>query len=136
MSEKKEYDDRTKQLYEIRKDAETQFDKLVVYLAAGGLVVSISLVKDIIGEYTSPINKWSLVLSWILFTCSLIVNLISFISARFAVDQAILSQQAKNDRLFNTKINFDKVTRILNWSALFFLLLGLVFLVIFSISNI
>jgi len=56
MSEKKEYDDRTKQLYEIRKDAETQFDKLVVYLAAGGLVVSISLVKDIIGEYTSP-NK-------------------------------------------------------------------------------
>lgn len=64
------------QLMERHKLSNQEFDKQVVYLAGGGLALTITFVKDIT---TITAREWLPVLlfSWIMFAATLILNLLS-----------------------------------------------------------
>lgn len=122
------YDDRTKQLMELRGESERQFDKQIIYLSGGALVFSIGFVKDIIGDKAEPDCKWMLVLSWICFAIALIVNLFSYLSSKKAIDGEIIGKTQSSK-------TFNLVTIILNWISIIELLIGLTFIILFAIKN-
>jgi hypothetical protein len=61
---------------ENRKIAEQEYDKLVIYLAGGGLVLTIGFVKDIL-KITEATNIVLLLVCWICFAACLLANLLS-----------------------------------------------------------
>lgn len=122
------YDDRTKQLMDLRGEAERQFDRQIVYLSSGGLVFSVGFVKDIIGDTSEPIYKWLLIVVWISFAISLIVNLISYVSSRMSIDNELLGKEKLSDK-------FDSFTIWMNWISVIAILNGLLFLLLFSSAN-
>jgi hypothetical protein len=122
------YDDRTSQLMDLRAEAEQQFDKQIIYLSGGALVFSMGFVKDIIGANNVPICKYLLIISWICFASSLIVNLFSYLSSRQAIDKELIGENKKSN-LYNI------LTKILNWTSIGGLLIGLVLLIIFATLN-
>lgn len=122
------FDDRTKLLLELRAIAENHFDKQIVYLAGGGLVFSIGFVKDIIGVNKTAVCKELLFSVWICFAISLIVNLFSYITSSYASNSAINKDTCKM-KLYNA------ITKILNAVSITTLLLGVVFLIWFSVIN-
>ena len=115
-------------LEEIRQDNVRQFDKQIVYLSGGGLVLSIGFVKDIIGVDTIPDLKYLLIVSWISFTLSLIANLFAFKTASASINNAMV---------FDEKLMkiYDKVTSFLNWTSIIALICGLISFIIFVVVN-
>jgi hypothetical protein len=115
-------------LEEMRQDNLKQFDKQIVYLSGGGLVLSIGFVKDIIGFDSIPDFKYLLILSWICFTFSLTTNLFAFKTASASINNAMV---------FNEKLMklYDKITSFLNWISIFGLISGLIFFIIFATVN-
>lgn len=122
------YDDRTKQLMDLRGEAERQFDRLIVYLSAGGLVFSVGFVKDIIGENSAPLYKWWLITVWISFSITLILNLVSYITSRKSIDYELEGNIRLKDR-------YNSCTIWLNWLSVSTLLNGLIFLLLFAFAN-
>ena len=104
-------------LYETRRYSGEQFDKLVVYLSSGALVLTIGFVEKIID--LSKIESLSLLYaSWICFCSSLIVILISHMTSMLSIDLDIYGKE-------KISTGFDIVTHILNWLSLITLLFGI-----------
>ena len=62
-----------------------QYDKLIVYLSGGGLVITTGISSNII-KLNEAANPIIIVLSWALFTLALISNLISQLSSRRSME--------------------------------------------------
>lgn len=122
------YDDRTSQLMDLRAEAERQFDKQVIYLSGGALVFSMGFVKDLVGANKLPDCNWMLILSWICFATSLVVNLFSYLSSRQAIDKELIGENKKS------KV-YDLITKFLNIISIGGLLAGLVLLILFTSIN-
>ena len=82
---KKESDDYFKYLEERRDFSEEIFEKMVVYVAGGGLVLTIGFVKDIVNLETVEFLNY-LFATWILFAMTLLLNLISHRTAIKGID--------------------------------------------------
>jgi hypothetical protein len=123
-----EYDDRTKQLMDLRGEAERQFDRQIVYLSSGGLVFSVGFVKDIIGDNSEPVYKWLLIIVWISFAISLVINLISYVTSRMSIDSELHGKEKLSDK-------FNSCTVWMNWISVIALLNGLLFLLLFASAN-
>lgn len=65
-----------------------RFDILIISLSGGGLVLSISLVKDVIKNF-DKIDHTLLKFTWVAFGTSLVLNLFSQITAYYANRQEI-----------------------------------------------
>ena len=114
-------------ILEMRDYAEEQFDKLIVYLNSGALVLTIGFVKDII-KITKETNITLLILSWCSFVLSLLFILLSHKSALASTNNEIKGKDKLSDC-------YDMVTTILNWLAFIILIIGLVLFVIFISKN-
>jgi len=128
VADQEKYDDRTKQLMDLRAESERQFDKQIIYLSGGALIFSIGFVKDIIGANKTAECKFILVISWICFAVSLIVNIFSYLSSKKAIDSDIIGEESKSQ-------SYNFVTKTLNLIALGSLLVGLVLLILFASIN-
>ncbi|NQU32407.1 MAG: hypothetical protein HQ521_04165, partial [Bacteroidetes bacterium] len=107
-----------------------RFDILIISLSTGGLVLSIGFVKDIIGDY-SKVNTILLKITWLLFACSLIMNLLSQATGYFAnrLDLKITRDIIRTEEGKESKINikgkecskriFNASTSFLNGGSLF-----------------
>lgn len=152
MPKEHKYDDRKKELLTSRKDAEAQFDKLVIYISAGAFVFSVGFVKDIVGDNHQPQLKLILVLSWCLFGLSLLTTLLSQLTFKAAIDNLLkkinLKEQIENKKKENSETNkelliqfthrkkvYDGISKGLNVSSLTCLFLGAILLMIFLIKN-
>jgi hypothetical protein len=113
---------------DLRGEAERQFDRQIVYLSSGGLVFSVGFVKDIIGDNSEPVYKWLLLIVWISFAISLIINLISYVTSRMSIDHELFGREKESDKL-------NSCTVWLNWISLIALLNGLLFLLLFASAN-
>lgn len=69
----KEYRDK---LSEVIKHSENEFEKKIIYISAGGLAVSMVLVKDVI-PIGVCIYKWMLVCGWTGLILAIILNVSS-----------------------------------------------------------
>nr|GEW82229.1 hypothetical protein [Tanacetum cinerariifolium] len=70
---------------ETRKSSEQEYDKLIVYLAGGGLVLTIGFVKDLMQLTKSAYIGW-LLACWLFFALCLLTNLFSHYLAKQAFD--------------------------------------------------
>lgn len=68
-----------------RKNSELEYDKLIVYLSGGGLVLTIGFVKDLMQLSKAAHIGW-LLLCWALFALCLLTNLLSYRLAKRAFD--------------------------------------------------
>jgi len=119
-----------------------RFDILIISLSTSGLVLSIGFVKDIINDF-SKVNPILLKITWLLFACSLIMNLLSQVTGYFAnkLDLKITKDIIRTEKGKESKINvkqkecckriFNSSTLFLNGGSLFCLISGITTLIIF-----
>jgi hypothetical protein len=109
-----------------RDYAAKRFETLLVYIASGGLIISIGFVNDIIS--IAGKNLTLLKTSWILFASTIFLNLISQLSSIKAMDQE-LDEKTKSSDLW------DKSTRIINFLSVISLFLGILAFILFISNN-
>jgi len=114
-------------ILEMRDYAEEQFDKLIVYLNSGALVLTIAFVKDIT-KITKETDTTLLILSWSSFVVSLLLILLSHKSALASTNYEIKEKERTSDC-------FDIITTILNWLSFLILITGLILFIIFISKN-
>jgi len=119
--------DRNKIILEMRDYAQEQFDKLIVYLNGGALVLTIGFVKDIT-KVTKETDTTLLICSWSSFVISLLLILLSHKSALLSTDLELKGKEKISD-------NFDIITTILNWMSFIILIIGLFLFIIFISKN-
>jgi len=99
-------------------------------LSTGALGLSFAFIKDIV-NISSATNTNYLTGSWMCLTLSILCILISFLSAKHALDKAIEAED--NDEFYESKL--DRLTSILNWMSAAFFVSGLIFLTVFIQLN-
>lgn len=109
-----------------RKNAEIEYDKLIVYLAGGGLVLTVGFIKDITKAAKTTDVGW-LLGCWICFALALLVNLVSHALTRMAAD-ALLTD-APNWKKLDKKVNWA------NWTCLILVGLGIFVFLVFVFLN-
>lgn len=120
--------DEKDKLYKIRSYSEQTFDKLLVYLAGGGLILTIGFVKEVV-NLSSAKTIYFLFLTWISFTISLTFNLISHKTSTTSVDSYLKNEYDKGDK-------WNKFTHYINFASIIVLFLGILLFIIFVINNI
>ena len=112
-------------LYEIRKYAEEQYDKLIVYLSSGALVLTVGFVEKVV-DLSKIKNLFLLYFSWTCFSFSLIIILISHRTSLLSIDFEIKG---------NNKIShcWDRITKVLDWLSMIGLVTGIISFIRFVI---
>lgn len=125
MNEKTSFDDKDylKILYETRKYAGEQYDKLIVYLSSGALVFTVGFIENVVD--LSKINDLFLLYSsWICFSTALIIILISHRTSLLSIDLEIKGNKKTSD-------SWNAMTDILNWLSMIALVIGIISFIIF-----
>ena len=124
----------------------SRFDVLIISLSTGALGFSISFIKDV-SPKTVYNNLYLLKISWVLFSASLILNLLSQVTSYYAnkyeikISKSIIREEKGNNNLLNRekvekwKCILDTWTMYLNGVSLLGFILGIIFLIIFTCNN-
>jgi len=119
-----------------------RFDILIISLSTSGLILSIGFVKNIIRDF-SDVNPILLKITWLLFACSLIMNLISQVTGYYAnkYDLKVTRDIIRTEKGKKSKINLKKTEcyhKVLNFGTMFLnggsmtcLIAGIITLIIF-----
>ena len=114
------------------------FDKAILTYSSAGLAFSLAFLKDFL-----PITKaswgWLLYCSWILFTLSIIVTIISYITSQLGIKK----ERDKGERYYRDKIEealkekniFVPLTERLNYGSGIIFVLAVVFTTLFVSIN-
>jgi len=134
---------RTREWYIDRQQNQwEQFDKHLLYLAAGSFGISFSFISNIVKK-PLPEYAWLLVLSWFLMALSIFSTLFSFISSHHAFSKTIdiLDTEEINGRKDGKeikhilKIPYANLTLNLNRCSLLFFILGILIMLIYIMIN-
>jgi hypothetical protein len=123
------------QLVEAHRSASDAYDKALMTLSGGALVLSISFVR-----YIAPSPKagtrWLLAVAWTLLALSVAAILTSMLTSQWALVKTI-------DQVDQGKIRGEppggpaaKITRCLNVSAAALFVVGVIFLALFAVCNV
>lgn len=104
-----------------------QLNKAIVYIAGGSLIFSVGFVEKIV-KFSHCTNNKLLMLSWIFFAMTLILNLLSYVSSAISINGAI-AKKTSLERSFNI------VTFIIDCLSVLLLLTGLIIFIIFVNNN-
>jgi hypothetical protein len=122
-------------LIRIKEKSEDDFEKNITYISAGGLALSLTLIDKIVNLGNS-IYKPILIISWTLFTISLLTNLISHYISSYYHDKSINEIDKKNPDILENIDRRNQILRIINITNVVLLILGIAFLVVFTSINI
>ena len=111
----------------MRDYAQEEFDKLIVYLSSGGLVLTVGFVKDLV-DLSEVCWKFLLILSWAGFIISLILILLSH---RSAIKSSTLELGGKEDESDDQ----DQKTERLNLFSFIVLIVAIIVFVVFISIN-
>jgi hypothetical protein len=125
--DEKESSDYLLTVRKMRDYAQEEFDKLIVYLSSGGLVLTVGFVKDLV--FLSEAGwKTLLILSWSGFIISLILILLSH---RSAIKSSTLELDGKE----NESDEQDQKTERLNLISFVALIIAVIVFVLFISIN-
>ena len=110
-------------LYETRRYAGEQYDKLIVYLSSGALTLTVGFIEKIV-DLSKVKDLTLLYLSWVLFSASLILILISHRTSLLSIDLEIKTK----DKMSNV---WNIVTDVLNWISMGALVVGIIIFIKF-----
>jgi magnesium-transporting ATPase (P-type) len=126
------YLEERKQLITVERDTAQQFDKAILTLAAGALALSITFINQI-APNPRPHSVYFLIGAWILFCASLLSTLTSFLTSQVACRK---QRDILDDKISSKKNNkAASWTNGLNYCSIFFFILGVVSLIVFSAIN-
>ncbi|MET4142624.1 hypothetical protein [Pedobacter sp. UYP1] len=136
----------------IKEKSDDDYEKNIVYIAAGTLVLSMTFLEKIIKVEVST-GVWFLILSWILLALTLLGNLVSHqLSSVFHETCRDLYEQCgklsedaseEDENDFKTKLDIaekkfswcNNTMRNLNWATTFSLFIGISLMVVFCSVN-
>lgn len=114
------------------------FDKSVLTYSSAGLAFSLAFLKDFL-PITKAVWGWLLYCSWYLFTLSIIVTIISYITSQLGIkrqlDKARRYYLEKEERAIEEKNVFEPLTEWLNYSSGLIFVLAVIFTTIFVSIN-
>jgi len=115
------------------------FDKAILSLSSAGLALTLTFISNLIDLSTAQI-LFLLYSTWVLFILAIISTLISFLASQKGISKQL--DIAEKIYLNNEPVDEKKIKRIASWvnylnifSVVVFIL-ALIFLIIFSITNI
>ncbi|MCX6231216.1 MAG: hypothetical protein NTZ33_06700 [Bacteroidetes bacterium] len=123
-----------------------RFDILIISISSGGLALSMGFVKDILLSKPN-VNFLMLKISWILFTLSIVSNLLSQVTSYYAnkfevqlIKNIIKKEKGKELKEDQIEIEckkciYNKLTHILNGLSLLLLIFAIIILVVFMIIS-
>lgn len=118
-----------------RSEAYNKFDRAILLFTGGAIIVSLTVVKDIIPLKTAAYITF-LTWSWISLAASLIFTVLSFVTSQKAFTKKIELWDKycfdNNEEARTQQIIWDKFTNILNLFSLIFFLCGIILLLLFS----
>jgi len=112
---------------DIKDYSEEQFDKLIVYLNSGALILTMGFVKDI-ATITKDTDTKLLIYTWSSFVVSLVLILLSHRSSIISMNFEIKKKEKTSDF-------FDIVTYTLNWASFAIFILGISLFISFIHKN-
>ena len=137
----KVYLEERKSLIDAELEGSRLFDKAILTLAAGAFGLSLTFIRQIVPNIKSG-TVFMLIYAWVGFCISLLFTLISFLTSQLACSKQIkileveyLNNQSDHDKKANLKNMASVCTRWLNILSIFAFIIGVIFLAIFSISN-
>jgi len=121
-------------LDELERKSQESYDKAILTLSGGALGVTISFVKDVIGDHAAKDTPLMLI-SWCCWGLSLLCVLFSHYFSQLALRKTI--QQLDAGTLAHETPGgwMDRVTSTLNAGSGLFFLVGTFFFVFFAHSN-
>lgn len=114
--------------------SQSEFDKAVLALSGGGLGISFTFLKDIVG-FANAVHLCVLVAAWICWTLSSTSILLSFYTSILAQRRAIKQLDAGRIGMERPGGGWDFATNSFNLTGLLLFVVGLVMMVIFLSSN-
>jgi len=130
------YLDERRLLVEGEVQVAARFDKSILTLSGGALLLSMTFVKDIVSG--RPKDTWTLIAAWILLGTAIAVMLISLLTSQKAYQR----QRDILDKGFGDSKGGDEsncwacVTTWLHWISITLFLIAIFFLGYFAIKNI
>jgi hypothetical protein len=122
-------------LIDAEREAARSFDKTMITLSAGALVLSFGFVRDM---QVSPSCRGLLYCAWSAFALSLQFVLLSFLLSQKAmrrqrdiIDECLESEMSSAPQV----TRWAKVIGVLNWGSLISLILGVVLFACFAACN-
>jgi hypothetical protein len=130
---RKEYLDERNVLLDGRNNAMRSLEKTLVTLAAGALALSITFLHDIAPH---PKQIGWMITSWVLLFGSLALMLTVFILGVYVFEKVIdaLGKEYQKQKAKRPKCLIC-VLQVLEWTSLFFFILGSVFFAVFALVN-
>lgn len=149
MSEQSDCKEKKKEEEKQSKDAERRllreavvanesiFENKLTYISGGALAISLTFIEKIVSIDVAK-YLWILVLSWVLLSLTLFVNLLSCpLAAKFGRKSERDIIEEKPDKYRKTKNRIrNKIITGINWVTLIGLCIGVTAMVVFSSINI
>jgi hypothetical protein len=139
--EYKVYLEERKSLVDAKREGSRLFDRAILTLAAGAFGLSLTFIRQIVPNIKSG-TMFMLICAWVGFCISLLSTLISFLTSQLACSRQIeileaeyFNNHSSHDKKANLKNMASTYTWGLNILSIFAFIIGVIFLAIFSISN-
>lgn len=129
------YLDERKSLITTELDVSSRFDKSVLTLSGGSLLLSMTFVKDIA---ENPNLTCILLLAWLLLALAICLMLVSLLTSQSALrrQREILDENLANpEAAAKIENKWAVVTNWLNWSSIIVFIAGVICLSLFVAAN-
>ena len=137
----KVYLEERKSLVGAVREGARSFDKTILALASGAFGLSLTFIRQI-SPNIKPEIVFLLIYAWVGFCISLLSTLISFLTSQSAclkqikiLEAEYFNNHSSHDKKANLKNKASVCTWRLNILSIFAFVIGVIFLAIFSISN-
>jgi len=139
--EYKVYLEERKSLVDAEREGSRLFDKAILTLTAGAFGLSLTFIRQMAPDIKSG-TAFMLVYAWVGFCISLLSTLISFLTSQSAcskqreiLEAEYFNNHSSHDKKANLKNKASVCTWWLNILSISTFIIGVIFLAIFSISN-
>jgi len=123
------------QLISLQHKSQEAFERQLSYISAGSLALSVGFIKDVIKNIELADSKWLLSLGWVLLIATLLMNCISHIASANLHNKTIKDITNSTYKQTIVSQRYKKIN-LLNWSAVFTMVIGITAIVFFVIKNI
>lgn len=130
-----------KQLQKVVDKSEDEFEKRLLYIAAGALGLSFSFITDIV-TISQSTCLWILIVGWGLLAACILINLLSHIGSKNKANESIdlidaflTSGESDNSSLIDAINKKNSQTELVNKTTVWSLFLGIAFIITFASIN-
>jgi len=121
--------------HELLKYSIQQFDKNVIYIASGALIISFAFLKEIITDISCAEHKNWLITSWMIFAIVIFISLLAHWISSLAQAWDIKNENLEYDAYIKKARWWNWSLRIMNLSTIIGILAGALYLLYFIKTN-